>query len=337
MTPRMSGSCARRQNRLQLKETNFMALDPALQQILDQLPIPSGEIDFPALRKQTLSMTSLFHGPEGPIEIGHVENNDLPSLAGSVPIRIFRPAGTPRGTLHLLHGGGWAMGSIDFIEPLARRLTRDLSMVVVASGYRLAPEHPFPAGFEDSLAAARWVLDHVGELGGAAHPVVIGGESAGGNLAAAIALELRSGASKNFDAQLLFYPAVDLRSEADAYPSRLANADPSLRTETFPQMMGSYCGGHDRADPRISPLAAERLDSLPPAVVVVLTVDPLRDEAVAYADRLREAGVVVDLVEFEHLTHGFPNLSALVPAAAKATAAVVERLEELLARAAMTA
>lgn len=310
-----------------------MALDPVLQQILDQLPIASGEIDFAAMRIETAPLAPLFHGPQGPIQVGAVENSEIPGVGGSVPIRIFRPASTPRGTLHLLHGGGWALGSIDFIEPLARRLTRDLSMVVVASGYRLAPEHPFPAGFEDSLTAARWVLDHVGELGGAAHPVVIGGESAGGNLAAAIALELRSAASKNFDAQLLFYPAVDLRSEADAYPSRLANADPSLRTETFPQIMGGYRGGHDPADPRISPLAAERLDNLPPAVVVVLTVDPLHDEAVAYADRLRQAGVAVDLVEFDHLTHGFPNLSALVPAAADATDLVVDRLNSLLAKA----
>ncbi|WP_340316114.1 alpha/beta hydrolase [Rhizorhabdus argentea] len=282
-------------------------------------------------------MALLLHGPEGPIDVGAVENSALSGVGGSVPIRIFRPASPPRGTLHLLHGGGWAVGDIDFIEPLARRLTRDLSMVVVASGYRLAPEHPFPAGLEDSLTAARWVLDHVGELGGAAHPVVIGGESAGGNLAAAIALELRDTASRNFDAQLLFNPAVDLRSDADGYPSRLANADPSLRTEAFPQIMGGYCGGQDPADPRISPLAAERLDNLPPAVVVVLAVDPLRDEAVAYADRLRQAGVPVDLVEFDHLTHGFPNLSALVPAAAEATATVVDRLKALLAREAANA
>ncbi|MEJ7925671.1 alpha/beta hydrolase [Sphingobium sp. AN641] len=310
-----------------------MALDPVLQQILGQLPIPSGEIDFAAMRMETAPMAPLFHGPEGPIVVGAVEDKALSGPAGnSVAIRIFRPAGAPLGTLHLLHGGGWAVGGIDFVEPLARRLTRDLSMVVVTSAYRLAPEHPFPAGFEDSLAAARWVLDHVGELGGAVHPVVIGGESAGGNLAAAIALELRETAGKNFDAQLLFFPAVDLRNEADNYPSRRANADPSLRTETFPQIMGGYCGGHDPADPRISPLAAERLDNLPPAVVVVLTVDPLHDEAVAYADRLRQAGVAVDIIEFDNLTHGFANLSALVPAAADATDMVVDRLNSLLAR-----
>lgn len=282
-------------------------------------------------------MVPFFHGPEGPIPVGAVENRELPGVGGSVPIRIFRPASAPRGTLHFVHGGGWVTGSIDLIEPLARRLTRDLSMVVVTSGYRLAPEHPFPAGFDDSLTAARWVLDHADELGGAAHPVIIGGESAGGNLAAAIALELRDSAGRNFDAQLLFFPAVDLRSEADGYPSRRANADPSLCTETFRQVIGVYCGGHDPADPRISPLAAERLDNVPPAVVVVLTVDPLRDEAVAYADRLRQAGVPVDLVEFAHLTHGFPNLSALVPAAAEATVVVVDRLKTLLARAAADA
>ncbi len=123
-------------------------------------------------------------------------------------------------------------------------------MVVVTSSYRLAPEHPFPAGFDDSLAAAAWVLGNTADLGGTGRPVIIGGESAGANLAAAIALALRDRRGRNFDAQLLFFPAVDLRERAGEYPSRRANADPTLPTETFPQLFSSYSGGHDPADPK---------------------------------------------------------------------------------------
>ena len=314
-----------------------MALDPVLQQIVSQIPVPtSDEIDYDVMRNDMDGMIALFNGPDGPIEVASVENLIVDGEGGPVPLRIFRPLTAPTGTLHLLHGGGWAFGSIDFIEPLARRLARNLSMVVVASGYRLAPENPFPAGVNDCLAAARWTMDHAAGLGGSENPLVIAGESAGANLAAVVALKLGEEGGKeggrNFDAQLLFYPAVDLREESVSYPSRIANADPTLSTQILPQLMRDYCGSHDQADPRISPITSDRLDAAPPAVIVVLKVDPLRDEAVAYADRLAEAGVEVALMEFDHLTHGFPNLSAVVPAAAEATELVGQRLNTLLSR-----
>lgn len=312
-----------------------MALDPVLQQIVAQLPVPtSDKIDHAVMREEMKSVIPLFYGPDGPIEAASVENLDIDGEGGPVPLRIVRPLTAPTGTLHLLHGGGWAFGSIEFIEPLARRLARNLSMVVVASGYRLAPENPFPAGFNDCLAAARWTMEHAAELGGVGNPVVIAGESAGANLAAAVALEFAGTGIKNFDAQLLFFPALDLREESGSYRSRIANADPTLRTETLPQLMKDYCGEHDPADPRLSPITSERLDAAPPAVMVVLEVDPLRDEAIAYADRLREAGVDVEFVRFDNLTHGFTNLSALVPAAAEATELVGQHLKTLLARSA---
>ena len=310
-----------------------MALDPVLQQIIAQLPVPtSDKIDHEVMRRDMDAMIAIFHGPDGPIEVGSVENMDIAGDGGPLPLRIIRPLTAPTGTMHLLHGGGWAFGSIEFIEPLARRLARDLSMVVVASGYRLAPENPFPAGFNDCLAAARWTMEHAAELGGAGNPTVIAGESAGGNLAAAVALALAEEGRGNFDAQLLFFPAVDLREEGANYPSRIANADPTLRTEILPQLVRDYCGAHNPADPHISPLVSGQLDTVPPAVIVVLEVDPLRDEAVAYADRLREAGVDVELVKFDNLTHGFNNLCALVPAATEATEVVEQRLMTLLAR-----
>lgn len=314
-----------------------MALDPILQQMLQQMPTPASEtLDIAAYRAAADALRVMMVGPDGPIPIASIEDRTLPGPRGDIAIRIYRPAGTIAGTLHHFYGGGWSVGNIDIIDPIARRMARDLSMVVVTSNYRLAPENPFPAGIDDCLAAARWTLDHVGELGGGEQPVVVSGESAGANLAAVVALVLRDERpGKNFDAQLLVHPAVDLRDATFERASMLADADPSLRTHSLRQLYPLYCAGHDRADPRLSPLAAVDLSGLPPAVIVVLTVDPLRDEAVEYADRLRAAGVFVELIEFSDLIHGFAGLTILVPAADRALAHTLDRLGGLLARAAV--
>ena len=309
-----------------------MALDPLLQQFVDQFPAPpEGPIDHAAVRLQAEAMIPLIVGPEGAAKVGSIEDHTLEGPGGPVPLRIFRPTSSPKGTLHFIHGGGWSIGNLAIIEPTARRLCRDLSMVVVASSYRLAPEHRFPAAFEDSLAAAMWVLDHQDELGGTSLPVIIGGDSAGGNLAAAVCIALRDQGrtSRTFDLQLLLYPAVDLRADA-SYPSRESDADPTLRAAAAEHCFSDYLGDIDPSNPHISPLLAEDLANLPPAVVVVLSVDPLRDEGVAYADRLSEAGVEVEVIEFEHLTHGFVHFAGIIPASAEATNEVLERMSRRL-------
>lgn len=316
-----------------------MALDPVLQQLLNQMPIPaSEELDIEAQRAWAEALRPMLIGPEGPIAVASIEDRTLPGPRGDIAIRIYRPGGAVAGTLHHFYGGGWSIGNIDIIDPIARRLARDLSMVVVTSNYRLAPENPFPAGVDDCLVAARWTLDHVGELGGGDRPVVISGESAGANLAAVVALMLRNERpGRNFDAQLLVNPAVDLRDSAFQRDSVRADADPGLRTHSLRQLYPLYSSGHDRADPRLSPLAADDLSRLPPAVIAVLTVDPLRDEAVEYADRLRAVGVPAELIEFDDLTHGFTGLTILVPAADRAFTQTLARLQDLLARTAVAA
>lgn len=308
-----------------------MPIDPVMQHVIEHMPPLSAGLDFVKLRDDLPPLIPLWAGPDGPIAAGPVDDVAIPGAAGRIAARVIRPATPPVGTIHLLHGGGWVLGGIDYIEPFARRLCRDMSMVVVISAYRLAPENPFPAPFDDALAAARWVLGHAGELGGANNPVIIGGESAGGNLAAAVALQLRNDGATNFDAQMLLFPAVDLRRSAAKNASYQANADPTLLAESLPELYGLYCGAHDRADPRISPLASASFEGLPPAVIVVLSVDPLRDEGFAYAEKLNQAGVNADVIEFDDLVHGFTNWSALVPAAAQASAVVMRRLELLLA------
>ena len=289
-----------------------MSLDPILKQLLEQIPaLPSGPIDHPAVRAQADGLVPLIVGPAGLAAVGSVQDATAPGLEGPVPVRIYRPVGAAQGTLHYIHGGGWSIGNLGIVDPAARRLCRDLSMVVVTSTYRLAPENRFPAAYDDSVAAARWVLAHVRDLGGESRPVVIGGDSAGGNLTAAVCIALRDDpqGARTFDLQWLLYPAVDMRPSSFEYVSRKANADPSLRTEALHMCYADYLGETNPADPRASPSATASLQGLPSALVVVLTVDPLRDEAVAYAAALRNAGVQVELMEFSNLTHGFVHFA----------------------------
>lgn len=317
-----------------------MALDPVLQQLVEQLPsVPPGPIDHPSLRRQAAAMIPLVVGPRGRIAVASIEDLEIAGEKAAVPLRIFRPAVEAAGTLHYIHGGGWAIGDLDTVDHTARRLCRDLSMVVVTSSYRLAPENPFPAAFDDSLAAARWVAGNLARLGGDAAPAIIGGDSAGGNLAAAICIAMRDGPEdvRPFDAQLLLYPAVDLAACDDDYLSRIRDADPTLRRASLALCVQDYAGEADPSDPRLSPLRAADLSGLPRALTVILSVDPLRDEAVAYADRLRDAGVQSELLEFDNLTHGFLHLAGIVPAAAEATDVVIARLRDLLSGDAISA
>lgn len=309
-----------------------MPLDPVLQQLLTQVPtLAPGPIDYPAIREQAAALLPMIAPPESLAEIGSVEETRVVHEGAAVPLRIYRPVGEVTGILHFIHGGGWAVGDLDTIDPTARRLCARLSMTVVASTYRLSPEHPFPAGYEDSIAVARWVQTHTEELGGSHLPTVLGGDSAGGNLAAAIALEMRDTAESAFDVQLLLYPAVDLRTEASEYPSRRRNADPSLNSDLVTHYVDAYIADANAADQRISPLAATSVHGVPPALIVVQTVDPLHDEAVAYAARLRNAGVRVEVMEFDNLTHGFVHLAAIVPAASDASDQVMDQLKSFVA------
>ena len=307
-----------------------MPLDPSLQNLLNQIPaVPPGPVDYPALRQMSAAFIPMLAPPATLSPIGSMEELSIEGEGGPIPLRIYRPVGDAVGIVHYMHGGGWALGDLPSVDHTARRFCHELSMVIVTSTYRLAPEDPFPAGFVDSLVAARWVLAHRAELGGESLPTAIAGDSAGGNLAAAIALALRDAGDASFDVQALLYPAVDLRKGAD-YPSRRRNADPTLNAEQLGTYINDYAGGSDLSDPRLSPLAADSVANVPPALIVVQSVDPLHDEAVAYAHRLQDAGVRVELMEFDNMTHGFVHLSALVPAAAAATAEVTARLRAMM-------
>ncbi|MGN6128914.1 MAG: alpha/beta hydrolase, partial [Nocardioidaceae bacterium] len=231
--------------------------------------------------------------------------------------RVYRP-GTEGAlpTVVLFHGGGWVIGDLDTHDNMARSICRDCEAVVISVDYRLAPEAPFPAAVEDAVAATRWAAEHLAELGGS-DVLAVAGDSAGGNLAAVVAQQLRDSSGPALAAQLLVYPATDVPGE---YPSREENGEGYfLDVPTMEWFMEQYASEVESlTDPRLSPLQAPSLEGLPPAVVVTAEYDPLRDEGAAYAKALSAAGVRVDYREFDGMIHGFIDMGPHSTAAHKA-------------------
>jgi acetyl esterase len=280
-------------------------------------------------RKGLRAMTCDLVKPEDVIEVGSVEEVTVPCGDGPRPARLYRPAGEgPRPTTLFFHGGGFVVGDLDTHDQVCRRLCRDAGTVVLSVDYRLAPEHPFPAGVEDAVAAARWAVAHLAELGGN-DTLAVGGDSAGGNLAAVVAQAM----PEAVQAQLLIYPSVDMLGD---YPSRVENAEGYFldlkMMEWFFVQYTTEVEGVDGRDPRLSPLQAESLAGQPPAVVVTAELDPLRDEGEAYAERLAADGVSVDRMRHDGLIHGFIDMAAISPAAEAAVADTVARFTALLHR-----
>ncbi|MES3021597.1 MAG: alpha/beta hydrolase [Pseudomonadota bacterium] len=291
-------------------------------------------VDWVAQRRAGKAMEPQLVGPDGALPVKSVEAHRIDGPDSGVDLRVYRPDGVSAMTIIHVHGGGWTLGDLDAVDHTARKICRRFNAVVVSCTYRLAPEHPFPAAYDDTLAAVRWTLAHVGELGGDAERVLILGDSAGGNLVAAVSLALRDEARRSpgtlpaLRAQLLLYPVVDMRDSVRATPSYAADRDPSFRSMMLDLCVEAYVQGDSHGDWRASPQAADDLSGLPPTMVVVLGVDPLRDQAVDYAGRIKQAQVRCELIEFTHLTHGFAHIGALVPAAATALDEVLTRFEQ---------
>lgn len=265
------------------------------------------------------------------VEVGSVSDA---TIAATIPSRVYRPAATgPTPTVVYLHGGGFVIGDLDTHDNICRRLSADLDAVVVSVDYRLAPEHRFPAAVEDCYAALTWVAEHLDEYGGDPARLVVGGDSAGGNLAAVCA-QLAHADGLPLAAQLLVYPAVDLLGD---YPSRTENAEGYFLTladmywfaEHYTGLREGDPGAAELdADPRLSPIRTASLAGLAPAIVATAEFDPLRDEGNAYAAALETAGVPVAHRQFPGLIHGFYGLEHLSPAIADATSWINARLKE---------
>ncbi|MBR1221606.1 alpha/beta hydrolase [Bradyrhizobium sp. U87765 SZCCT0131] len=221
-----------------------------------------------------------------------------------VRIRIYRPrASSPLPALIYMHGGGWVVGSIDSHDAITAALAMDTPCVVISIDYTRAPEHPFPAAVDDCRAVVAWTFDHAAELGIAADAIAVGGDSAGGNLAAAMTLAFR-GSSRRIRGQLLLYPCVDVDFSRASYASE-AHA-PYLKAAEMIWFWRQYCPDEgQRASPLAVPMTEPNLAGLPDAFIVVAEHDPLRDEGQAYAERLRAAGVPVLFRPGRGLIHGF--------------------------------
>ena len=301
-----------------------MPLDPgtaALLELIAAAGYPAMSEGTPEAARQALrAMTVDAVTDETRVPVGAVEEL---TVAGR-PARLYRPAADgPVPTLVYLHGGGFVIGDLDTHDQTCRVLCRRADLAVLSVDYRLAPEHPFPAAVEDALAAVTWAADHLADLGGGER-LGVGGDSAGGNLAAVAAQTLRD----RVHAQVLVYPATHMAGD---YPSRVENAEGYfLDMATMEWFAAHYLGeGADLADPQHSPLLGD-LAGLPPALVVTAEYDPLRDEGEAYAAALADAGVPVDLVRFDGLVHGFIDMGPMSPAAAAALDDVADRTGRLL-------
>ncbi len=264
--------------------------------------------------------------PRRPEAVHHVEDRAIPGPAGDLPIRIYRPSeerGLP--LLVWFHGGGWVIGDLEGVDLSLRKIANRARCVVVSVDYRLAPEHPFPAAVEDTFAATCWAAEHAAELGANASRLAVGGESAGGNLAAVVALLARDAGAPLISHQALVYPVTN---HDFSTPSYTENAEGYLLTrQSMDWFWGHYLGTDgDGSDWRASPLRAESLADLPPAHILTMEFDPLRDEGEAYAARLREAGVPVVLSRYDGAIHGSFNMTELLEDGARAVEEVALQL-----------
>jgi acetyl esterase len=261
----------------------------------------------------------------------------IPGPGSELPIRIYQPregkAGERLPVLVWFHGGGFVIGDLDTHDSACRMLANQADCLVVAVDYRLAPEFKFPAAVEDSMAAVRWVALHARELGGDPERIAVGGDSAGGNLAAVCALLARNEGHPRLALQLLVYPCTAPEPET---PSHRKFAEGYILTRNaitwfYKQYVRS---AKDFQDFRFAPLVADDLSNLPPALVLVAGFDPLRDEGVDYAKRMIEAGNRVTLANYEGMVHGFYLMGAAVDAARRAIAQSAQALREAFAAAA---
>ncbi len=299
-----------------------MPLDPAARALLDAIASSGAPelCDLPLeLAREASRATHALQLPPEPV--ASVEDRVIDAgspAADRIPVRIYRSSTDGRlPVLVYFHGGGHTIGDLDTQDSACRALANGAGCAVVSVDYRLAPEHPFPAPLEDAYAATRWVAQAAEGERFDATRVAVGGDSAGGNLAAAVALAARDRGGPPLVFQLLVYPTVDGLCES---PSHERNGAGYLLTS---RLIAWFRDNHvprveDRSHPLVSPLRAESLACLPPALVISAEFDPLVDEGRAYAARLRDAGVAVRERHFEGMIHGFWGMGAMLPPAAVA-------------------
>jgi acetyl esterase len=270
------------------------------------LPLPDGRRNFGEL------IAPLTDRPG----VGAVEDRAIPVSGREVPVRVYRPGGPERaGAVVFLHGGGWVFGDLDSHDGICRALTCGSGITTVAVDYRRAPEHPFPAGLEDAVEVVRWLAARGAEAGVTAGPLAVAGDSSGASLAAATAVVLRDEGSSPVRFQALLYPATDPSMSSASYSQHAG--DPFLSADEMAWYWSQYGGGKVPGGPLAALSTLADLRGLPPAYVLVAGLDPLRDEGLAFAAALREAGVPVRCHEYPDMPHGFLLFAGRLSAAAE--------------------
>lgn len=308
---------------------------PEVRAFLDQV----AEMDAPKLMdmplpemREAFGASSAFD-EEGP-SIAHIADHRVAGPGGDIAIRLYDPQpgrAEPTRALVYYHGGGFVVGTLNSHDGVCQRLAQGLNIPVIALDYRLAPEHPFPAAYDDAMAVTKWAsTDLPSIIGRGVSGIICCGDSAGGNLAATVPLHWIESGSAPIELQVLLYPVTDM---AEQHPSYERNGTGlMLEKDGMEFFSNAYCpAGVDRKDPRISPLYASQLSHLPPAIVVVAELDPLHDEGVAYAHKLKAAGIDVTLRDEAGLLHGFYTMTRAFPTGLKLTQTLIDTIKDTLA------
>lgn len=299
-----------------------MSLDPVMKAFLDQMALQPGPKMWevaPSEGREAFAALMQLAGPKD-VPIGKAVDTVAKGPAGDIPIRNYSPVGAGSAALPTLiyyHGGGYVIGNLDTHDGLCRMMANESGMRVIAVDYRLAPEHRFPAAVEDACAALEWIETHVSDLGVDTNRLAVGGDSAGGGLAAAVAQWAKARGGPKLAFQMLLFPVTQIGGETR---SMRENAEGYfLEKQTLDWFFEHYLEtGADKSDLRMSPLLAKDVSGLPPAYLMTAEYDPLHDEGIAYADRLRAVGVPVTVADYPGLVHDFVYLQAVLPQAGEA-------------------
>ena len=306
-----------------------MPLDPLALSYLAQRAAagdrPFDTLTVEAARELAVHLSALL-GPGEPV--AQVADRTIPGPGGPIPLRIYTPQGAgPLPLFVYFHGGGWVVGNLETVDALCRSVTNAARCIVVSVNYRHAPEHKFPAAVEDAYAATCWISRNAAAIGGRADRLAVGGTSAGGNLAAVVALRARDDGAPPIVLQVLSVPVTDYGFYTASYRT---NGEGYVLTRTLMQWFWNhYLPTHaDGATPHASPLRAKELRGLPPAFVMTAEYDPLHDEGAAYARRLREAGVPVDYRCYAGMVHVFLGPQATRDIAQRLRTAFTQRVSD---------
>ena len=305
-----------------------MALDPQAKAVLDQMAaqnLPARNTVIPAISRTYLEKERAGLPDVGP-EVANVEDRLIPGPGGDIWVRIYTPTkGGPFPVLALFHGGGWVRGSVEGTDGIARRQAVGAGCVVISVDYRLAPENKFPAAAEDCYTATAWVAQNAATINIDPDRIAVGGCSAGGNLAAVVALMARDRGGPPLVFQWLVYPVIERNY---SYGSYKENEWVKTTTEELDWYWRHYLWEESEAEnPYAAPIKAKDLSGLPPALVITAELDPLRDEGEAYAQRLKQAGVPTTYTCYEGVAHGFFRLPGRIDKGKEATAQVCEALK----------